>query len=298
MFIDGRTEFYGNEFLKTYREATKGNEDKIQEIIAKYDLQGFLLAISEANFDQELAKYLLASHDWKVVYFDENSILFLKDTTDNRNIVQRFNINLKDWVAPKADLEKIGPRIIYPRSYIFRGETLKEIGCFDSALSEAREALKIMPNSVEAFKLFGDCYLKLKDYQNASKNYRLALKISPKSAELLNSYALALYKLGNLSQAEVQLLKAIKQRPKDAVNYHALAMLYRKQNRLEKAKEMAKKSCEYSGNRNYDYIKLYADTLCDLKDYGEALKIYKLAARLDPKNYQLKETIEKIEKTL
>jgi tetratricopeptide (TPR) repeat protein len=298
VFIDGRTEFYGSDFLKTYRKVTEGDKEKIQEINQKYNLEGFFLTISPANFDEKLAKYLFNNPDYKTVYFDENSIIFLKDIPDNKNIIEKFGINLNEWVAPKASLEKIGPRIVYPYSYIQRGKVLKELICFQAAISEAKEALKIMPDSIEALELLGSCYLELKEYERALIYYSLALTKNPNSAELRNKFALALYRLGDFEEAKNQLLKAIKQKPKDAQNYYALALVYKKQNLLEKAKVAIEKACKYSKNKNYEFLKLDGDILYEMKNYKEALKAYKLAQQLNPKNAQIQEIIENIEKIL
>ncbi|MDD5355185.1 MAG: tetratricopeptide repeat protein [Candidatus Omnitrophica bacterium] len=298
VFIDGRTEFYGNDFLKTYREVTEGNEENIKETISKYNLQGFLLTISESNFDKKLAKYLFENPEWKTVYFNGDSVIFLKDNPENKNFIEKFNINLNDWVAPKAELEKIGPKVVYPYDYISRGRALEDLGCFQAAISEAREALKIMPDSVDALVLIGNCFLELEEYSRALEGYRLALAINPKSAQLRNKFALALYKLGNFKEAEAQLLKVIKQRPKDAQNYHALSMVYRKQGQLDKAKIMSEKACTYNKNKDYKTVRLYADILYDLKEYKEALKVYERAKELNPENAQINETIENIEKIL
>jgi len=298
VFIDGRTEFYGNDFLETYRKVAEGDEDKIKEIINKYDLQGFLLTISESNFDENLAKYLSKNPEWKTVYFNSDSIIFLKDVPENKNIIDRFNINLNNWIAPKANLEKIGPKIIYPNDYILRGKALESLGCFQAAISEAREALKIMPDCVDALVLIGNCFLELKDYGKALEGYRLALDINPKSVHLRNKFALSLYRLGNLKEAEAQLLKVIKQRPRDSQNYHDLAMVYRKQGQLNKAKIMSEKACRYSKNKDYETVKLYADILYDSKEYAKSLKTYRKAKELNPDNKQIGETIENIEKIL
>ncbi|MDD5618567.1 MAG: tetratricopeptide repeat protein, partial [Candidatus Omnitrophica bacterium] len=298
VFIDGRTEFYGNSFLKDYRAVTKGDKEKIQEIITKYRLEGFLLSISASNFDKELASYLLNQPTWKVVYFDDKAMIFLKYDKNNKNLIKKFGINLKEWSAPKIKLERIGPRAVYPYNYIMRGKALKELGCFQAAISEAKEALKIMPNSIEALETLGDCYFGLKKYKPALENYRLALTLNPGDAGLRNNFALSLYRLGYLSESETQLLKIIKQRPKDAQNYYALALVYKKQNKLQQAQKMIKTACLYSKNENFGYLKLRADILLELKDYQEALKIYKFAQQLNTEDNQIKETIENIEKTL
>ncbi|MDD5005679.1 MAG: CDC27 family protein [Candidatus Omnitrophica bacterium] len=298
VFIDGRTEFYGNNFLKEYKQAAEGDKKTIEGLIDKYKLQGFLLTMCMSNFDEKLAKYLFDNTKWKTVYFNDDAIIFLKNIPENKNIIKKFHIDLKAWHAPKVMIEKLGPKITYPTSFIKRGNVLKEIGCFKAAISEAKEALKIMPNCADAFELLGSCYLALKEYGLALENYRIAVALEPQVLGWRNKFALALYKLGYFREAEMQLYPIIKSRPKDAENYYALALVYRKQNKLKKAENMISRACGYSKNNDFEYLKLWADILLELKDYNKAVRLYKLTQQIEPQNREIREKIRKIEKTL
>ena len=287
VFIDGRTEFYGSKFLKLYKKATDVDNKSIDELIKKYELEGFLLTMAMSNFDEKLAKYLFESPEWKPVYFDDAAIIFLKDTPGNQNIIKKFYIDFKSWNAPKVKLEKIGTKIIFPYKNIKRGKALKEMGCFKAAISEAKEALRIMPNCAEAFELLGSCHLGLKEYALALENYRIAVSLAPKAAGWRNKFALSLYKLGYLKEAEIQLSRLIKSRPKDPENYHAIAMVYKKLGNLEKAENMIYQACKYSKNKNFEFLEFWADALFKLKEYKKSLKAYKLAQQIQPKKWYL-----------
>jgi len=298
VFIDGRTEFYGDKFLKRYKEAAKGKHKAIEEIVNTYRLEGFLLTMAMSNFDEKLARYLFENPKWKAVYFDESAIIFLKDTDSNQTIIDRFYIDFKSWTAPKAKLNMIGPKIVFPHSYLKRGQALREMGCFKAAISEAREALKIMPNCAEAFELLGSSYLELKEYRLALENYRIAVALSPQALGWRNKYALCLYKVGRYKEAGSQLTKIIKSRPRDPDNFHALSLVFKKQGDFKKAEKMISKACQYNKGSNFDYLKLWAEILFELEKYKESLKKYKLTQQIQPHNTEINKEIEKIEKIL
>jgi tetratricopeptide (TPR) repeat protein len=298
VFIDGRTEFYGNEFLKLYKKATDCDKDSLEGLINEYQIEGFLLTMAMSNFDEKLAKYLFESDIWKPVYFDEKAIIFIKDVPKNKSLIDEFYIDLKSWKPPSINLVKIGPKMIHPHENIMRAKALKEIGCFEAAIREAKEALIIKPNCIDAFEILGNCYLELNKYDAAFDNLRIALAFMPNNFGLRNKYALTLYKLGFFKEAETQLNNLIKSRPKDSENYHALALVYEKKNGLNKAEILISKACKLSNNKNFEYLQLWADILFKLGKYKNSLTVYKLAIEMQPNNPSIIESIKKIEKIL
>lgn len=298
VFIDGRTEFYGDSFLRNYKKVADGDEDSIQRLIKQYDLEGFLLTMAMSNFDEKLAKYLFESVQWKLIYFDDSALIFLKDTRNNKSLIDKHSIDLKAWKAPEEKLGKIPPTRIFPYKNISRGRALKEIGCYEAAISEARAALKVMPNCIDAYALLGGCYFELKEYNLALENLRLAVAFAPRALTLRNKYALALYNSGYLNEAEMQLIKLIKLKPKDSENYQTLAKVYKKLGQLNKAEEMINKACKYSENKDFDSLKFWADLLWELNRPEDSLKAYKLAQQIQPENEEIKNSIKKIEKIL
>ncbi|MFC1709823.1 tetratricopeptide repeat protein [Candidatus Omnitrophota bacterium] len=298
VFIDGRTEFYGDEFLKIYSDAADGDKETIQKLINKYDLDGFFLTMALSNFDEKLAKYLLDDPQWKAVYFDEKALIFLKDTPENQRIIRKFHIGLKSWRAPKEEIGEILPRAIFPYKNIKRGMALKEMGCYRAAISEAETALKIMPDTIEAFDILGNCYIELEEYDLALENLRIAVAIAPKAIGLRSKFALSLYKMGYIKEAESHLYKLIKSRPKNPENYLALAKVYMKTGELRKSENMASKASRFSDNKNIEILKLWAHVLFELKELKESLNIYKIAQQLQPEDSKVMESIKKIEKIL
>jgi len=298
VFIDGRTELYGNDFIKLYKDATEGDKNAIRKIINKYQLDGFLLTMAMSNFDEKLARYLYQAPDWKPVYFDESAIIFIKDSPENRDIIEEFHIDLKQWKAPSESLEKIPPTIIFPYKNIKRGKALTEMGCFEAAISEAKVALKILPNCIEAFEILGRCYIELENYSLAMENLRIAVTLAPNSESLRHKFAMTLYKLGYYDEAKIHLNKLIISNPKNPENYFALAKTYKKSGNLKDAEDKIRDACKLNKNKEFDSLKFWAEILFEMERFKESYEKNKLAQQIKPDDAEIRENLKKLEKFL
>jgi hypothetical protein len=69
VFVDGRTDLYGDDFLKAYFKAVLGASDW-REIIDQYDIQTVLMPDESA-----LSTLLREDENWEVVYEDEQAVI-------------------------------------------------------------------------------------------------------------------------------------------------------------------------------------------------------------------------------
>jgi len=99
------------------------------------------------------------------------------------------------------DLKELGPRFITPYHYINRAFTLESLGFDKAATEEAFEALKIIPNYLEAFKILGKIYGKSGDYEKSFEYFRLAVLNAPYDTDLRSNLALAFEKMGDGERA-------------------------------------------------------------------------------------------------
>ncbi|MBC8474087.1 MAG: hypothetical protein H8D54_04715 [Candidatus Omnitrophica bacterium] len=88
IFIDTRTDLYKDEFYSIYRRARDHPEDW-RDIQRKY---GFEIALLRHLFrdTDKLIRHLYVDKDWKLVYYDANSCIFLKNTDRNLKIINKF----------------------------------------------------------------------------------------------------------------------------------------------------------------------------------------------------------------
>jgi len=114
IFIDTRTDLYKDEFYSIYRRARDYPEDW-QDIQRKYRFEIVLLRHLFRDTER-LMRYLHMSKDWKLVYYDANSCIFLKNTDRNSRFIDRFKLDLSQKEITETDVnfhvarffEKIG----------------------------------------------------------------------------------------------------------------------------------------------------------------------------------------------
>lgn len=298
VFIDGRTELYGNDFLREYKKGTSADKHAREAFIHKYQFDGFLLTMTMSNFDKDLVLFLLESSEWKLVFFDESAFIFLKDMPRHQNLIGKYSFDLASWVAPTPDCEAIADRIVYPKPYIKRARILKELRCFKAAISEAQEAVKINRRCAEAHELLAESFQAIGEYQGALTHYSIAVALSPRAIDWRNRYALLLYKAGDIARAKENMLILLKSAPREPGFYHAMALLYREEGKPKEALTMIEKAHRLRKRDDSIYLRLWADILFDLKDYSESRAKYYQVLKLEPDNPTIKTALEKIENFL
>jgi len=236
VFIDGRTEFYGPEFFKGYMEAMKGDGPSFKAIEEKYDINAAIFSGSSTDFPA-LARSLYLDPQWRLVFFDEAGVVFLKKIAANKGLIDKYGINLSKYSVPPADLKPLGIRHIYPLPYIKRAKFLDLLREDAAAQSEAREALRIMPDCAEAFHILGRVALRKGLAQDAFENLRKGALLMPRNADILTDLGESLIALKEYKRAEQALILANKLKKKNATTCYQLGSLYAATNRVKEARK-------------------------------------------------------------
>lgn len=191
-YIDGR--FFHRRFYVEYRHILSvgaGWED----ILSKYDISIILLPYSETDRGT-INDRLFAGIHWRLVYWDDGSLLYLKDFADN-----------------KALIEKFGNTVINPdrQLYDYR-ETSPEV--IKKANTAAERDIRVTGNSYKAFLVAGNTYFLMGDYEKALKRYEEALRFQEaRNAWTYFRIALCYRSLGDLENTEVFLKKCLSLAP-------------------------------------------------------------------------------------
>ncbi|MEK7850125.1 MAG: tetratricopeptide repeat protein [Candidatus Omnitrophota bacterium] len=282
VFIDGRTELYGPDFFKAYVAAGEGKKSALETILTKYRVQGFFLTNSADRLHLGLLKYLYQDPGWKAVYFDENAIIFLKDSAQNKYIIGKFGIDLKKWAPPKPNFLKLGIAYRYPYPNINRARLLRLLGCYESAAKEAKIALEIMPNCAEALKYMADHYFYQKNYTGAFKYARNCLIYAPGDTEMRSRLAMIYHQLKEDQKALKVVDAIIKKQKKSPEGFYVKAWIL-KASDPKQAKELLNSAIKLS-----DKEPRYHDLLGDLwAKEGNTLKAkeeWKAALEYDSAN--------------
>jgi len=282
VYIDGRTEMYGPDFFLEYKKLLDDDAKPFDEISKKYRINSAIFSGVYNPITNKLVQYLYKNKNWKVVYFDPAGIVFLKDVAQNRKLIEKYKIDLANWVPPPLDLRKLGPAAVYPYENINRAYLLEALNLNNAVMRESEEALKVMPGCGVAYKFIGRIYRKQKLLEKAAENFRLAAVYLRGDMDLRVDLALIYWKLNDLNNAIRQLEEITKISPRYSRAYYNLVWFYAKKNDLSKAEEFLSKAIGLSqpGLNDLMYI---AEGLYDEKYFSLASEVYRQAIKTDKK---------------
>ncbi len=84
VFVDGRTDMYGPPILKEFFKVA-GIEPGWKDVLDKYDIN-FIIYYN----DSVLVRHLLTDASWRRIYADNVASIFLRDTKENAEIIDRY----------------------------------------------------------------------------------------------------------------------------------------------------------------------------------------------------------------
>lgn len=326
VYMDGRTELRGAQFFKTYKKIWYGEDEKLfDEASERYYFSGAFVNTSTASAPSKLIKMLFAKKEWRLVYFDYDAMIFLKDIPQNQDIIKRFSVDLASWRPPELDRRRLADARVFPYYYIHRANTLHALGFDDQALLEADAALKVAPVNFHAFRLKGEIYTARREYENAFENWRLAAVYNGGEDSVLKDLAQAYLDIGDLEGAQKLAKRVIEDSPRDAAGYLVLAQALAKSKQYEKGydillqaltksspdlkkvlafadislsegkADLAFKVCDHVLKKDIRCVEAY-QTLADVHekmgDPGAALVTLRRAARMAPQNKDLQGRIQ------
>ena len=283
VFIDGRTEVYGGEFFRTYQEVWEyGSAELIEKTFDQYQITGALLNSSRQLIPKRFLNYLYEHEDWRVVYFNYDAVIFLKDVEANKTVIDQFEIDLAKWKAPEANLFKIGTLRVRPYRPYYRAYTLESLDLDDVALKELEEAIRIDPFYADAHDLAGKIYAKRKEYNKAFKHFRIAVTASPGKKEMRYNLALSYSDLEEYEGAISQYETIIAMWPGDPKGHFLLTKNYIMNEEYDEAVKALEQAHRLSPQDVKDLLEL-GDMMFERKAYKEARAAYGIALKTNKK---------------
>ena len=165
VFVDGRVEMYGTDFLKKYM--VYWHPDVWESYVRKYGLNSAIID-REPNYT---TAYLDDSPDWKLVFFDDRAMVYLREVPGNSGLIERF-----------------GYRYLRPGSMQFNylDVYLADPVAATAVIGEIRRSFHDEIYNLNAHLMLGYCYSRLgMDYLPlALEEYRAALKLMPEGEDI------------------------------------------------------------------------------------------------------------------
>ena len=236
VFIDGRTEVYGAQFFETYQKIWKdGDRGVFEELQRKDNITGAFLNNAHQQIPRSVLKMFHSLKDWSIVYLDDDAVIFLKQTTANKPLIDRLSVNISNWKPKPMDLFRLGSKRIDPFPFTSRAYILETLGADQAAMYESREALRVNPDYAPAYITLGKIYNRRGDYSKAFDNYRMGAMYAQGDLQARLGLAQSYEHLKNYHEAVDQYQRLLEASPKDVQGYLGLARTYAEMGQDKKA---------------------------------------------------------------
>jgi tetratricopeptide (TPR) repeat protein len=193
VFIDGRLEVHSFEFYQQYVRLLESPR-MWPDIARKYNISYALFFHTDADNDKLLV-YLADAPDWQLVFFDDQSVIFVKDVPANQELIASRRIDFASAEFP--GLENIAnlSRLQLSQIYLRRGNFYGKFGELDRAVGNYLKALGREPLNALVHTNLGIVLSRQGRPAEAVDEYKLALDINP-------GLSVARFNLGRLYQRQ------------------------------------------------------------------------------------------------
>ena len=116
------------------------------------------------------------------------------------------------------------------------------MGFTDKAKIEVEEALRVIPDYTEAYKLLGRILFQRREYNLAFENLRKAKILNPADMETHYLLAQVFYKLNAFEQSEKECQRILSENPQNARALFLLSLIYAKKGKHGESSEAFEKA--------------------------------------------------------
>ncbi|MBA7524334.1 Photosystem I assembly protein Ycf3 [subsurface metagenome] len=187
IFIDGRLEVYSKDFYASYLSFFQ-NYDFWKRTMDDYQVNCIILGHVVPG-TQSLIQMLSQDNRWKIAYFDLTSIVFLKNTEENQEVIQK-GIELSQSYKPG-----------YAREWRQLAELFRMLGWTQKAITYYKKAAELDPRDIASRNNLGTFYLDQGMNKEALKILKVTAGLKPRLAEVYNNLGIAYFNLGDFNNA-------------------------------------------------------------------------------------------------
>lgn len=259
VFIDGRTEVYGTEFFNKYDSMMHGQKEIFDQAVQRFNLTGVFLNSVYVPAPASFTNIVFQSREWKLIYFDYDGMIFLRDIPENKTWIDPLTIDLENRQVPKAELTKFGVHPIDPYQYYRRAQVLFNLKLFDQAEQELIQALRISPVDADSYLLLSKIYSLENKHELSFEYARKAKILNPDDYEAKFYIARSAFYLGSLELAEKQCDKVLAMKSTHIKSLLLKAQIYAKEGKDQQSMELLRKAVDSEKGENEDDLRSALD---------------------------------------
>jgi len=233
-FIDGHS--YTLDLLNYYNKVVSG-QISYQEAVAKYQISYFFLNYTNDD-SSKIIKQLFKDQNWALVYFDENSVIFLSNVPENQEIIDKYAIDFQsNNNFNQEELKMIKEKTNCSWGRTERGVFLSDIGLLDKAEYEFQKAVEANPKNYVALNNLGGVYSQLSKDDLALDAYKKSLVLQNRYAPTHFNLGLVLNKKNRADQALKEFQKTLKINSRYLWAHYNLGLIYEAKKESSKARK-------------------------------------------------------------
>ncbi len=282
VFIDGRLFVFYGPVMKAYRDVIDGGL-ALDELHRRYGVTHLVLAYPESSegMSEGLYTSLLKSSDWRPVYWDDNSMVFLLQNSENAALVSRDAY-----------------RVIHPLH-----RTIEQIDVMlksnpEAAYQEAVRAHRFYPRNTGAAVILGRYYQNHEhSYLKAVEYYDLVLNKHPDNKQIRIQKARALMDYGLFSEAEAEWRSAVDRKRFDGFIMMNIGICLHRQGKPDKAIEYYN-LVDKSGYRSAELMNGFGIYHIEKGNIQQAMSYWRKGLELEPEHKQMQRNLFRAERML
>ena len=218
VFIDGRLEVHERAFYTEYINVMQ-HPDDWDELAEKYHVNYVVLQHSMGD-TQGLIGKLYRDEKWRMIYFDDLTVVFLRNALENKVILDKLTLHPEDAVfvtddggENAASDESTGSFILryerIPFESIHKGTFYAVIGLYHRAIAEYQRALRADVNRAQIYYDMSIVYTHQSRWDDALAMAKKAAELRSQAPEVLENVGFVLYKNARYQEAEKWFLGAL-----------------------------------------------------------------------------------------
>jgi len=206
VFVDGRADIYGEEFMTRYWQAMN-DPQKFGSMLDSLKVRAVLLPAG-LPIIVRILPWISSRPGWALIYFDESSLLYVRRKGVDKKFLERYEIKEgkrggRMFRPSITEATALPGQLLYPWSSLKIGISYEWMGQSGKALEyylNAQELSRHLP--AEIYYNAGRIYLQIGKYPEAISQMDRALIRNPKMAKAHHALGIAFFKEENLLKAK------------------------------------------------------------------------------------------------